>query len=327
MKKNPQGTEVQSLLFTLKAKPATQNWTVAKARAWLKKHGYKTPKVDSTDDYLRFRQKPTFSFNAGTFRTITFGKGIKAVIARPRADTKKPAAKRKRAKNATVVVHGDDMAIYKAEGSNKAAMLWVTPGQFEVNFGNMRGDQFMPSHHKNSGFYASRSGAEFGIRKWIGESKLRRLDLKSILMGNPKKRAVKGPKRVKPRAVGKRGAAKSKKTGVKVTSPAKNPRSPLPTVLVYLGRAVELVGDDFKLKWLKRDNMDLYTNAAGNALFVVKTKKVPVGSSKFNAAVERKRATVDKGLDLYARFQGFQSITGSIMAAPKTAFKKLGRAV
>jgi len=76
-----QSTEVQSLLFD------RSKWTVSKAKAWLKSHDFKIPDVDTTNDYHRFRQGPSFQFKAGTFRTIAFGKssdGIKAVIAVPR---------------------------------------------------------------------------------------------------------------------------------------------------------------------------------------------------------------------------------------------------
>jgi hypothetical protein len=62
-------------------------WTPAAAKGWLSAHGYKTPEVDTTAEYHRYRQAPPFSFQKGTFRTITLGaaaRGIKAVIAVPR---------------------------------------------------------------------------------------------------------------------------------------------------------------------------------------------------------------------------------------------------
>lgn len=74
-------TEVQSILFL------RTNWTPAAAKKWLSAHGYKTPAVDKTADYYRYRQSPPFNFKKGTFRTITLGaaaRGIKAVIAVPR---------------------------------------------------------------------------------------------------------------------------------------------------------------------------------------------------------------------------------------------------
>jgi len=61
-------------------------WTVSAAKKWLKDHGYKIPSVDTTSEYHRFRQRPSFQFKKGTFRTKEFGRntGIKAVIAVPR---------------------------------------------------------------------------------------------------------------------------------------------------------------------------------------------------------------------------------------------------
>lgn len=74
-RRNPgrwRGTEVQSLLFS------RPEWTPSKATAWARGHGYRSAKVDVTDNYVRLRQ---FDPVAGTQkRTITFGEGIKAVI-------------------------------------------------------------------------------------------------------------------------------------------------------------------------------------------------------------------------------------------------------
>lgn len=84
-------TEVQSLLFD------KSRWTITRARAWLKKHGYKLPKADGKGEYHRFRQRPPFQFKAGTFRTIPFGRGgIKAIVAVPRASQKNPPKKCKK---------------------------------------------------------------------------------------------------------------------------------------------------------------------------------------------------------------------------------------
>ena len=67
--------EVQSLLFSKDA-----GWTVEKAKEWAKSHGYKHGKVHVTGQYIRIRQ---FSPKGSKVeRTITFGHGIRAVIAR-----------------------------------------------------------------------------------------------------------------------------------------------------------------------------------------------------------------------------------------------------
>jgi hypothetical protein len=72
-------TEVQTILFD------RQEWTVSAAKEWLRRHDRKIPKVDTTRDYLRFRQASPSQFESGTFRTIPFGRnGIKAVIAVPK---------------------------------------------------------------------------------------------------------------------------------------------------------------------------------------------------------------------------------------------------
>lgn len=79
-------TEVQTVLFD------KASWTVTAAKKWLKEHGYKVPAVDTTKEYLRYRQRPPFQFQTGTFRTKQFGKGtgIKSVIAVPRRIPKDP---------------------------------------------------------------------------------------------------------------------------------------------------------------------------------------------------------------------------------------------
>lgn len=65
----------QSLLFS-----RTAGWTPSKAKAWAKSHGYRYGKVDVTDQYVRIRQSDPKGFK--TKRTVTFGKGIRAVVAR-----------------------------------------------------------------------------------------------------------------------------------------------------------------------------------------------------------------------------------------------------
>ena len=74
-KKFKKGVVVQSLLF------AKDKFTVASAIAWAKKKGFKYSKVDvpKTGKNIRLRQKEPGRFTA--FRTIVFGKWIKAIIA------------------------------------------------------------------------------------------------------------------------------------------------------------------------------------------------------------------------------------------------------
>ena len=87
----------QSLLFD-----RAVGWTVGKAKEWAKSHGYKTGKVDVTDQYVRLRQLDPKGSTVK--RTVTFGKGIRAVVAREetmptkKKTTRRPAAKRTSAK-------------------------------------------------------------------------------------------------------------------------------------------------------------------------------------------------------------------------------------
>lgn len=67
-------THVQSLLFARTA------WDPSRARAWARAHGYHAGKVDVTDNYVRLRQAPPSRFRV--LRTVTFGRGIKAVVGR-----------------------------------------------------------------------------------------------------------------------------------------------------------------------------------------------------------------------------------------------------
>jgi len=65
---------VQSVMFD------RNKWTRIKARKWLDSNGYRTGKVDSTENYLRYRQKDPKNACRGIFRLVEFGKGIKATL-------------------------------------------------------------------------------------------------------------------------------------------------------------------------------------------------------------------------------------------------------
>ena len=85
--------EVQSLLFSRDA-----GWTVDKAKQWAKEHGYKYGKVDVTEQYIRIRQFSPKGLKVK--RTITLGRGIRAVVAREEtmAGTQVAARRRPRKK-------------------------------------------------------------------------------------------------------------------------------------------------------------------------------------------------------------------------------------
>lgn len=72
---NPVSTKVQSLLFS-----RANGWTVEKANAWAQDHGYRHRDADVTKNFIRLRQMDPGKF--GKMRTITFGRGIKAVVGR-----------------------------------------------------------------------------------------------------------------------------------------------------------------------------------------------------------------------------------------------------
>lgn len=71
-------SEVQTLIFEMGF------FTREQAIAWAKDHGFKSEKVDETEDSFRLRQQQPGRFQANSFRTIDFMgvRGIKAVIGR-----------------------------------------------------------------------------------------------------------------------------------------------------------------------------------------------------------------------------------------------------
>lgn len=91
-RKNPDecktGMEAQSILF------AADKWTDAKAKKWLRDHGFKTPKVHKTANYLRYRQAPPDRYKKGQYATepLSGSKGILAVFGCPKASRKNPAS-------------------------------------------------------------------------------------------------------------------------------------------------------------------------------------------------------------------------------------------
>lgn len=69
-------TEIQSILFK-----RSKGWTPEKAEEWLQKHNKIIGKVDVTQNYLRYRQKPPSKKIYQTFRTSSLDKtkGISVV--------------------------------------------------------------------------------------------------------------------------------------------------------------------------------------------------------------------------------------------------------
>lgn len=88
-------TDVQSLLFE-----RSEGWTSSKAKSWATSHGYRAGKVDVTDRYIRVPQFDSEGF--AVKRTVPFGRGIRAVVAREgRSMAKVVKARRKKKKSAS----------------------------------------------------------------------------------------------------------------------------------------------------------------------------------------------------------------------------------
>ena len=72
-------TTVQTLIFS-----KDKFKTSGAAKAWAKRHGYKSSKVDETGKSYRLRQLEPKLFKRDSFRTIALTDGVKAVIGRKR---------------------------------------------------------------------------------------------------------------------------------------------------------------------------------------------------------------------------------------------------
>lgn len=85
-RENPRGSRVQSLVFV------RTKFTVAQAKAWAKKHGFRYGKVDTTERVHRLRQFDPATAQKNTFGTIKLAPGVLGVVAVPkRANTAKKA--------------------------------------------------------------------------------------------------------------------------------------------------------------------------------------------------------------------------------------------
>jgi hypothetical protein len=73
----PRGSKLQTVLMPKK------NFTKTETTAWAKKHKLKTG-IDETANYYSLRQLSPEQFTKGSFRTMSWGRGIKGVIACPK---------------------------------------------------------------------------------------------------------------------------------------------------------------------------------------------------------------------------------------------------
>lgn len=93
----------------------------------------------------------------------------------------------------------------------------------------------------------------------------------------------------------------------------------LPTQMVYLGRAVELDGDDWKWTWSKRDNYALCSNPAGTQLFII--PKLKFGADTY----PKQRKGRGAKLSRLFKARGVESVAR--VKPPATKFSKAGRAI
>ncbi|MEE8146717.1 MAG: hypothetical protein V3T24_03875 [Longimicrobiales bacterium] len=65
----------QSARFSTNESPASINrgrgWSVSSAGAWLRAHDFRVPRVDRTENQLRFRQFTPTACKRDSFRTLT----------------------------------------------------------------------------------------------------------------------------------------------------------------------------------------------------------------------------------------------------------------
>ncbi len=66
---------IQSVAFLKNKSPRSVNggrgWTVGAAQSWLRAHGFRTAKKDTTENQHRFRQFPPSECRTDSFRTLT----------------------------------------------------------------------------------------------------------------------------------------------------------------------------------------------------------------------------------------------------------------
>jgi hypothetical protein len=67
-------TVTQSLVFR------NEDWTLAKARKWLREHGHSSSDPDVLTRTTRFRQRSPKDFVSGSFRTIVLPNGVEVVL-------------------------------------------------------------------------------------------------------------------------------------------------------------------------------------------------------------------------------------------------------
>lgn len=90
----------------------------------------------------------------------------------------------------------------------------------------------------------------------------------------------------------------------------------LPDVLVHLGRAVEVKGDNVHYQWAVKDSVDLYTNTKGMSLYCLRTTKRPTSKERFLSVIDQRQGQVDRAVSLYEDWHDFEPLTGSLASRP-----------
>jgi hypothetical protein len=111
-----EGSVVQTIMFS------TKHFDGNSARAWLRKHGFKVPKMDRTANYIRYRQFDPKMFNKDSFRTLEFKKGVKAVVGIPKKKfVKNPPLRRNRWEKDSLGHRGAACKRWEKEGSESCS--------------------------------------------------------------------------------------------------------------------------------------------------------------------------------------------------------------
>jgi hypothetical protein len=113
--KGQRSTKVQSVLFS------AAKWTKAKAKAWLKRYGFKYGKAEVPNGkarYFRFAQLPKSAFQSKYFRTIAPGAKYKTQVKRKTKKRVKAKVKTNRPKhiNYLVGLHGKSKKYFDGLG-------------------------------------------------------------------------------------------------------------------------------------------------------------------------------------------------------------------
>lgn len=293
MRRIPKGTQIQTILFD------RHRWSPEQARKWIETHGYRGKAKQSSGQVLfyRFMQAPVYEFEKKSFRTIDLDPryGVKAVVGLPKggAFLRNPSPK-KRIKN-----------------KRKSRVPTIAGGVSATSTGFKKGQAVRCSEK-----YYTYAGSKPKVpRNTIGHVEKVENDWIGVLW--PKKQEVwfHPTKHLKV-------ARQNPCTGVQ-SNPATTSIK-IPSVLVCLGRAVELHDQTWGFRWAINAKMMLYTSAGSNVLYILKTEGIRADKSRLKAVEQR--ADVKAAMGVYERWSDFQSSSASVITQPQARFYRLGKA-